>query len=339
MTWESLDWSALDRLRTGFLSGTVPQGAYWQSARDLAAYDFTYGERIGWKWDAVLAELRLRRWNPPGEQRLHVLDWGCGSGIAGRRVVDWLGTDRAGTLSVWDHSALARAFAATHAHEHFPALTVREASHAEEPCDLLVISHVLNELTTEACTSLRRCMEQARAILWVEPGTHEVSRALQKRREELLASFRVIAPCTHQAPCGLLTLENERHWCHHFATPPAGVYANSNWVKFGQRAGIDLRSLPYSFLVLDRSENAPAATPVNLARVIGRPERFKPYVRLLGCEADGVRELLVMKRTCPQLYKELDRAKGPLLYAWRRENTQIVSAEQIAAGEPAHESD
>lgn len=339
MTWESLDWSALDRLRTGFLSGAVPHGAYWQSARDLAAYDFTYGERIGWKWDAVLAELRLRHWSPPREKPLHVLDWGCGSGIAGRRVIDWLGTYRAGTLSVWDHSALARTFAATRAREQFPALTAREASQAEEPCDLLVISHVLNELTAEASASLRRCMEQARAILWVEPGTHEVSRALQKRREELLASFRVIAPCTHQAPCGMLTPENERHWCHHFAAPPAGVYADSNWVKFGQRAGIDLRSLPYSFLVLDRSENAPDASPVTLARVIGRPERFKPYVRLLGCEADGVRELLVMKRACPQLYKELDRAKGPLLYAWRRENTHIVSAEPIAAGEPAHELD
>ncbi len=335
MTWETLDWSALDRLRAGFLSGTVPRGAYWQSAQDLAAYDLTYGERIGWKWDAVLAELSLRQWSPGGLSSLHVLDWGCGSGVAGRRVVDWLGLDRAGTLSVWDHSALARTFAVARAREQYPALTVREAPQAVLPCDLLVISHVLNELTLEASASLRQCIAQARAILWVEPGTHDVSRALQLHRQELLGPFRVIAPCTHQAPCGLLTPGNERHWCHHFAAPPTGVYADSNWVKFGQRAGIDLRSLPYSFLVLDRTETTPGSGSVTWARVIGRPERFKPYVRLLGCEADGVHELLAMKRTCPKLYKKLDRIKEPLLYKWRVEGTHIVSAEHFTEGNPS----
>lgn len=332
--WDNLDWSELDRLRTGFLSGNFPAGGYWKSHYDLAAYDLTYGERIGWKWDSVLGELHLRRWRPPPGDMLHVLDWGCGSGVAGRRVIDWfLATGRNPTLSVWDHSAPARSFAVARARERFPSLTVQEAAQPENRCDILVISHVLNELAADALATLSRCIAQARAILWVEPGTHEVSRALQKHREELLPSFRVIAPCTHQARCGMLAPENERHWCHHFAAPPVGVHADSNWVKFGQRAGIDLRSLPYSFLVLESSAIPPSpgpAVPVNLARVIGRPERFKPYVRLLGCEAGGVHELSVMKRTCPQLYKELDRTKGPLLYAWRHENAQIVAAERLA---------
>ena len=38
---------------------------------------------------------------------------------------------------------------------------------------------------------------------------------------------------------------------------------DSNWVKFGQRAGIDLRSLPYCFLALDR--RVPAAPVENLS--------------------------------------------------------------------------
>ena len=57
MEWEKLDWEALDRLREGFLTGAAARGPYWKSLGDLANYDLTYGERIGWKWDAVLAEL------------------------------------------------------------------------------------------------------------------------------------------------------------------------------------------------------------------------------------------------------------------------------------------
>jgi len=126
MTWAEIDWAALERLRGLFLSGEAAQGAYWQSATDLASYDLTYGERIGWKWDAVLRELDQRGWQPPDAARsgiasgaapvrnkkLAVLDWGCGSGVAGRRVVNWLGADQVGVLRLWDYSALAADFSA-----------------------------------------------------------------------------------------------------------------------------------------------------------------------------------------------------------------------------------
>src|SRR5688500_19993333 len=84
MTWENLDWAALARLREQFLSGPSLGGVYWQAREDLASYDLTYGERIGWKWDHVLRELRLRGWRPRSR---HVFDWGCGSGVAARRVI------------------------------------------------------------------------------------------------------------------------------------------------------------------------------------------------------------------------------------------------------------
>jgi hypothetical protein len=59
--------------------------------------------------------------------------------------------------------------------------------------------------------------------------------------------------------------------------------------------------------------------------VIGRPEPFKPYVRLLNCDANGLEELMVMKRDNPVLYKELDKTKRPLVYSWIREGTHITS--------------
>src|ERR1035438_7840636 len=40
--------------------------------------------------------------------------------------------------------------------------------------------------------------------------------------------------------------------------PPPAIFADSSWVKFGKRAGIDLRSLPYSFIALDRDGNGEA---------------------------------------------------------------------------------
>ena len=93
-TWETLDWPALDRLREGFLSGTAGAADYWRSASDVASYDLTYAQRIGWKWDAVLAALALRGWKPPAGP---LVDWGCGSGIAHRCVLEAFG---AGPLSL-----------------------------------------------------------------------------------------------------------------------------------------------------------------------------------------------------------------------------------------------
>ncbi|HET7535268.1 MAG TPA: small ribosomal subunit Rsm22 family protein [Candidatus Didemnitutus sp.] len=327
MNWESLDWEVLDRLRETFLSDKKTDGPYWHTITDLECYDFTYGERIGWKWDAVLAELKQRGWSPAAGGT--ILDWGCGSGIAGRRVLDFFGGQNFSALFVHDHSPLAMEFAEHRARTLFPSLPVARADYrlinGDAPIGLLVVSHVLNELNDIARAELAGLLARAQAVLWVEPGTHEVSRALVGWREELrTAGFQVVAPCTHQAGCGLLAPENERHWCHHFADPPTGIYADSNWVKFGQRAGIDLRSLPYSFLVLDRR---PIQQPADASRILGDPRLYKGYAKIFNCSAAGVEELTLQQRVDKELFKSLKRARGPLLYRWTRDKTQIVAAE------------
>ncbi|MFI5337773.1 MAG: small ribosomal subunit Rsm22 family protein, partial [Opitutales bacterium] len=253
MSWENLDWEVLDRLRGTFLSEAKAGGPYWHTITDLECYDLTYAERIGWKWDAVLRELRRRGWTPcsepgrtacsepgrtacgepcrtaGGEQScphevtkagLTVLDWGCGSGVAGRRVVEFFGAGNFSRLLLHDHSALAMDYAEHRGRQAFPALTVERASHRfrqVEPVDVLVVSHVLNELDDVARAELADQLNRARSVLWVEPGTHEVSRALVGWRERLCAAgAQPVAPCTHEAACGVLTAGNERHWCHFF---------------------------------------------------------------------------------------------------------------------------
>jgi hypothetical protein len=332
VTWTELDWSALDRLRARFLRADPAEGPYWRSAEELADYDATFGERIGWKWDAVIEELRRRRWTPRGGL---LLDWGCGSGIAGRRILGAFGASSFDSLVTWDHSPLASEFACRSAGRRFPGLNVMAATpgflSGDAPIGLLVVSHVINELSPPAFVELRQLASRAGAVLWVEAGTRETSRALGALRDEWAREFEVVAPCTHGQACPILAPGNERHWCHHFATPPAGIFADSDWVKFAQRAGIDLRSLPYSFLALDRSWRRPEA---GLSRIIGRPEAFKPYVRFLNCDARGLAELELMRRWDRALVKELERAKHPLVYRWRREGASVIGGAALPAAGP-----
>ena len=322
MTWTELDWDTLERLRKQFLEAKPCDGPYWTSREELASYDVTFGERIGWKWDAVLDELLMRGWAPSGGA---VLDWGCGSGTAGRRVLGRFGPEAFSSLVVWDHSPVATAFARDAAARKFSGLAVSEATPGylggRDPIGLLVVSHVLNELHPSRLDEIRALVARSRAVLWTEPGTRETSRALGSLRDEWSRDFHVVAPCTHGNPCPVFAPANVRHWCHHFAAPPSWIYADSDWVKFGQRAGIDLRSLTYSFMALDRDWSPDGA---GLSRVIGRPEHFKPYARLLNCDAGGLSELTVMKRDNAALYKELDRARHPLVYRWTRDGSKIT---------------
>ncbi len=331
MNWESLDWEVLDRLRETFLSGDKTAGPYWHTITDLECYDFTYGERIGWKWDAVLAELKSRGWAPAAGGTL--FDWGCGSGIAGRRVLDAFGADKFARVILHDHSSLALDYAEHRAQRAYPGLATARATRrdlvGDEPIGLLVISHVVNELDDIAKAELNDLAARAQAILWVEPGTHEMSRALGGWRERLRDKFQLIGPCPHQSACGVLAAGNERHWCHFFAAPPTGVYADSGWVRFGQRAGIDLRSLPYAFLALDRRATpSEALAKEGLSRIIGEPRLYKGYAKIFNCDAGGAAELMLQKRDAPELLKAFKHdGAGTDFHRWTHENGRITSVE------------
>jgi len=299
---------------------------------------------------------------PPPVTPISILDWGCGSGIAGRRVVECFGPQAFSRLVLHDHSTLAMDYAEHRARQAFPALPVERASYrdlnGDAPIGLLVVSHVVNELTEIARAELTALCARAQAILWVEPGTHEISRQLGGWREQLRAQFHVIAPCPHQVVCGVLTPGNERHWCHFFAPPPPNVYADSGWVRFGQRAGIDLRALPYSFLVLDRlvgadlarstgsgpracrggppSEGAGKLRPcrnTDSSVMIGEARHYKGYAKIFNCDAGGVEELMLQKRDAPVLFKELKHGAGPSLHHWTHENGRITQIESSSSSD------
>ncbi len=322
LTWETLNWDALNRLRETFLAAQPGTGVYWTSLEDVANYDFTYAQRIGWKWDAVLNELKRRGWRPAGGV---LLDWGCGSGIASRCVLHAFGADAFTGLNVSDHSGHAVQFAAPAAQAALPHLPVSTGL-GEGRIGTLVISHVLNELDEAGGRALREAIDRADSILWVEPGTYADSRSLIRMREALRAQFHVIAPCTHQAACGMMIPDNERHWCHHFAEPPVGIMADSDWVRFAQRAGVDLRSLPYSFLVMERRGLRPSnvtSTCTGCSRIIGRPRVYKGFSKVFACSEGGVQELELQKREAPEVHRAFKDETHGAIWRWSVENKRI----------------
>jgi hypothetical protein len=212
-----------------------------------------------------------------------------------------------------------------------PRKTVAAAPPEARPA-VLLLSHVLSELSAPAFSALLEVIRRATAVLWVESGDYETSRALIAAREVLRADFQVAAPCTHQQRCGLLDPENAPHWCHHFASPPPEIFADGDWVRFGQLAGVDLRSLPLSCLVLDRRRLPPL--PEGSFRLIGRPRLYKPNALLLGCDAAGVREASLSRRDHPEAWRRLKNGDYPTLLRWHTAHHQIQTLHMEEASPP-----
>lgn len=312
------------------------RGDYWQSDADLRAYDQTYAERIGWKWDAVLRELALRGWMPPNGR---VVDWGCGTGIASRRYSEAWSKSGIEKISLYDMSPRARQFAAQRQEAEFPGVAVEVLDSPAAvgnlaPGFVLLVSHVLNELKPAQLETLLQVMiQKASCVIWVEPGTKKAGQALPRLRETLRKNFRVLAPCTYQGRCGML--DRSQDWCHHFAKVPSFVFQDSNWVRFAKEAGIDLRSLPYSFLVLASAESAQNVSGVDesYSRIIGDPRHYKGYSKILACDKlRMVQELTLQKRDAPELLnliKDQRKSEKPALYRLECAGEKIMTGASV----------
>ena len=313
LDFEALDLDRLRRIRDGFLAagdGAAGLADYWNDRVDLEQYDRVFAERIGWKWDAALDEIAVRGGiGTPAT----VVDWGCGTGIASRRVARAVAPDAEYLLH--DRSERALAFAAEALGREAPGTRVgRMLDRMDVRPDLLLVSHVLDELEAGALFSLLALAERSSAVIWVEAGTRAVSRQLSQIRDGLLrdGGFRTLAPCTHDAACSALRADGE-HWCHFFARPPVEVFADSGWVRLGRELHIDLRALPYAFvaLVKDRTPMSPPGP----ARLVGRPDVGAKIARYWGCDADGLHRREVVKSRDKALHrllkKEPDAARWP----------------------------
>jgi SAM-dependent methyltransferase len=277
---------------------------YWRAAADVAAYDAVLGARIGWKWDAALAECQDRGWARSDGER--IVDFGCGSGVAARAYAQRFG---AGRVRLVDRSRTAAQWAADALRAACPAVPTLAASDpGSEPPDVLLVSHVLGELDAAGEQRLEALARRSRRVLWVEPGSKQIARRLSALRDRLTDAFSVQAPCPHQGPCPALASPGD--WCHFFAPPPAAVFTDGDWAHYGRALGIDLRALPYAFVALVRRDAAAAPAPPSPPpphRLLGRVDVGKHDASAQACTAAGLTTLRVPKRTQPELWRALKK--------------------------------
>ncbi|HLB34797.1 MAG: hypothetical protein A3F67_05940 [Verrucomicrobia bacterium RIFCSPHIGHO2_12_FULL_41_10] len=296
----SNDWERLRFLRQRFLNDASEN--YWEQPRDLELYDLIYAQRIAWKWNAVLTNLSDAGWKPTSEQ---IIDWGCGTGIASRTTSPWSGIKKVGLI---DQSALSINFTKKQLDkEGIETISWPQDEPLEEK-SLFLISHVLGELNEKELLHLATIAATAHEIIWVEPGSHELSRKLSTMREIFInAGHHLIAPCVHKHPCPMLQKKQEHDWCHFFAKPPIEIFQSSFWHKASRQLGIDLRSLPYSYLAFSRVESP--SWPSHAERLIGHPRKLKAHCKLLCCGSDGLVERTLQRRDHPELFRKMIRNK------------------------------
>lgn len=322
------DWNTLERLRSGFIEGNAGERDYWQSESDLENYNATFAQRIAWKWQYVLQELQERAWQAPQGA---VLDIGCGSGIAGRSVVEAWGTSICTSLALHDRSAIAMKFATQKAQEQFPMLPAHELPELTIAGGTVLISHLITELSTAQIQALCQQLIHADVVLWIEPGSYDASRALMAVRELLRHHFHVVAPCIHTAECGMANPVNHRHWCHFFATPPDEAFMQREWAQFADNTGIDLSDLPLSYLVLDK--RPVAVHPPQTVRLIARAHCTKEDAVVITCDESGVKECLVTKKTLPDVYRSLKKNTHPALVNLELKGKKVVGVANVHKNE------
>ena len=139
--------------------------------------------------------------------------------------------------------------------------------------DLSVFSYSLTELK-----NIPDWAWNAKALMIVEPSTQQDGRILLSLREELIKNgFSILAPCTHQLACPMLT-HSKNDWCHdriHFNAPP--------WfLEFEKHLPFRNRTLTMSYLLASKKPPV-SAMHEKIARTTGDLMNEKGKSRQMIC--------------------------------------------------------
>ncbi len=303
-----LDWERLRELRQIFLGEKKTEQDYWDSYETLDCYDRTFAQRIGWKWDFALSEIKKSGWEPM--PRSIVCDLACGTGIAGRSFLHAFCENSIQSIHYSDRSTSAQKYSEDRHIESFNDISLSAEFPGREA--LFLISHIGTEIAgseVEKIISLLKA--KAYGFIWVEPGAFNTGRMLSQIREKLLDEFAPWAPCPSNASCPILSSSHWDDWCHQFAKPPSGIFQDAFWAQFSKELKVDLRSLPVSFLCMDRRS---AVRRIDIGRFLGRPHINKYQVEIQTCTGGCLKRLNILKRNHPELYK-----------AFRKDNFESLS--------------
>jgi ribosomal protein RSM22 (predicted rRNA methylase) len=164
---------------------------------------------------------------------------------------------------------------------------------------LVWLSMVLNEIAQSGrrgidigrlFESLTRRLPIGSVLAIVEPAQRSPGLRLLELHDFILDSgaWTILAPCTHQKACPLLS-ESKRPWCHFHFRWDAGKSVE----RIARPLGLKLEQSAFSFLVLRRidAQAEPATETPDLARVIGDPMAVRGRTSGVYICRDGKRRI------------------------------------------------
>ncbi len=255
----------------------------------------------------------VRRLHPEVETLTNVVDLGAGPGSASLATLFSLSGDVSREFVLTDRSRAATNVARRLLEESAAAagtagVTVRTTNGSLVPAppkveapSLVWLAMVLNELrvgerggpTAEAfAAELANSIPPGSTAIILEPAQRGAGRNLLRVHDVIASSgrWRIVAPCTHDAPCPLLE-ERARPWCHfHFEwNPPAAVRRAAAPLGLVDKTGPTRAS--FSFLAIERVGSPVPTEDRGRGRVIGDPMRVQGGERgVYVCRRSG-REL------------------------------------------------
>ncbi|MBQ7608749.1 MAG: hypothetical protein IJU76_12395 [Desulfovibrionaceae bacterium] len=156
---------------------------------------------------------------------------------------------------------------------------------------LVSAANVINELRFGEEEDLERLSDlldsmigEASHLLFLEPGTRQGGNIIARLRRILIAQgYNVLAPCTHDGPCPLLSAKPGPRWCH-FTFDTEGA---PRWlVQLSEEAGLGKETLSLAPLLVQRSGRG----HVGGCRVFSQPFRVPgiPGLARYGCQGEGL---------------------------------------------------
>ena len=104
---------------------------------------------------------------------------------------------------------------------------------------------------------------------------------------------------------------------------------SAEWAELAKQLEINHRTVAFSYLVLDR---AATNQPAGLARSIGSTRVYKASAKLQLCDGGGLRDVELMKRDFPEVWKALKKGWSPDLLTVEMNGNRI--SKLVETGKP-----
>jgi hypothetical protein len=277
---------------------------YWKTSSNPThlrlAYFLAYMPCNLYRVAAVWSELARLGFRWKAGERLRAIEFGAGPatgacGVAAGERFAPIGAPATGDWALIEQEKALLELGREWAAEYFPSIGApdwgtRPFQRRVDPArgwlppaapkfNLWLTSFFLNELTLppkELARSLidswEKHLEEEGLVILVEPALKAQSRRLLELRRELLAAapawLRVLAPCLGHQACGALASPED--WCHEEA-----MWWRPPYIRvLDKLAGLDRKTLPFSYLVLTRSRRSHEELLPALAGEGGARERL-----------------------------------------------------------------